>query len=150
MSAPLFTVTDATSAVLSSVSYSNVNAGSVGGAVPLLFWNNKGGTQVLSDAVQCQLTTKTFNGLDTGDTVANGQEIVTNLILQGKCISQGDSAFTAIGGSNSTMPIGNASVGTISGAIGGTYANVSTQIVAPGTVTAGTAQFLNRLLYLYS
>jgi len=149
MPSPLFTVTDASSATITSVSYNNVNAGSTGGIVPLLFWNNKGGTSIISDAVQVSVTTKTFNGLDTGDTVANGQEIVTNLIFNIECTSQGDTVYTAVGGPT-TAPIGNAAPGTISGAVGGTYAFVNTKIVAPNTVTAGPAQFLIRLNYLYS
>lgn len=150
MPAPLFTVTDMSSATINSVSYSNVDAGSASSVVSLLFWNNKGGSNALSDAVQVTVTTKTFNGLDTGDTVTNGQEIVTNTMFQEQCTSQSDATYTAVGGPT-TAPISDgSSAGTISGTVGGSAAIVNTKIVAINNVTAGPAQFLIRLNYLYS
>jgi hypothetical protein len=151
MPSPLFTVTDASSATITSVSYNNVNAGSSGSVVPLLFWNNKGGSSAVSDAVQVNITTVTFNGLTTGDTVANGQEIVTDTMFTVECTSQGDTVYTPVGGAT-TAPIANTTgnPGTIQGTAGGTFAYVNTQIVATSNVTAGPAQFLIRLGYLYS
>jgi len=151
MSAPLFTVTDASSATINSISYQNVNAGSSGSVVPLLFWNNYNGSSVLPDAVQVSITAKTFSGLDSGDTVANGQEVVTDTMLNIKCTTQGDSGYTAVGGPT-TAPIGDgtAGPGTISGKVGGSYAYVDTYIAAPNGVSAGPAAFLVLLNYLYS
>ena len=149
MSAPIFTVTDATSATLSSISYSNVNAGATSSNQPLLFWNNQGGSGTVSDATSVTITTKTFNGLDTGDTIANGQQVVTNTMLYVQCTSQGDSTYTPVGGPT-TAPIGNSTPGTIQGNVGGTFAFVNTFIAAPSTVTAGPASFLIRVNYLYT
>ena len=154
MPAPLFTVTDASSATISSISYSNVNASSSGAVTPLLFWNNMGGTSAVSDAVQVSITTMTFSGYDgvtNIDTVANGQEVVTQTVLTVECTSQGDTAYTPVGG-QTTWAIGDGSQGSgvISGYPGGTFAYVNTVIVAPSGITAGPAQFLIRLNYLYS
>jgi len=149
MPAPLITLTDASSGTIVSLSYNNVDAGSNSGIQTILVWNNFGGSQVVSDAVQASITSKTFNGLDTGDTVTNGQEIVTYTMLNVQCTSQGDSGFTAVGGPT-TAPIGNSTVGTIQGSVGGTAAVLNTKIVAVTNVTAGPAQFLLRFNYLYS
>lgn len=149
MPSPLITVTDAGSATISSLSYNNVDSGSNSGIITVLVWNNKGGSQVISDAVQATITTKTFNGQDTGDTVQNGQEIVTYTMLNTQCTSQGDVSYTPVGGPI-TAPIGNVTTGTIQGTVGGTAARVNTKIIAVSNVTAGPAQFLLRLNYLYS
>ena len=152
MPSPLFTVTDASSATMNQISYSNVNAGSSGAVVPLLFWNNLGGTTTLPDAVQVSITTKTFNGYyGAPDNATNGLEIVTQTILTVQCTSQDDPTYTPIGGPV-TWPIsdGSEGQGIISGAIGGTFAYVNTQIVAPPGVSAGPAAFLIRLGYMYS
>ena len=145
---PNFTVTDTTSATISSISYSNVNAGSTSVNNPLLFWNNQGGSTALSDATNVTITTKTYNGLDTGDTVANGQEVVSDTMLYIQCASQGDTSYTPVGGPT-TAPIGDSAIGIIQGVVGGSYALVNTFISAPANVTAGPAQFLIRLSYLY-
>ncbi len=152
---PVFTVTDASSSTISSISYQNVNAGTIGNVVPLLFWNNMGGTSVVPDAVQVTITTMTFTGQATGDTVANGQEVVTDKVLEVQCTSQDPTnpfpSFTPIGGTT-TAPIGDGSegVGTISGAIGGTFAYVNTHINAPSGISAGPAAFMIRCSFLYS
>jgi hypothetical protein len=151
MAAPVITFTDSTSATLASLSFGNVDAGSTSAPVQVIIWNNKGGGSTLSDAVSVTLTTKTFNGLDTGDTVPNGQQVVTNLAVAEKCTSVLASSYTAIGGPT-TAPIGSAlgGNGTIKGVIGGDAAYVSLTITAPSNVTAGPAQFLLRVNYLYS
>ena len=155
MAVPIFTVTDASSATISVISYSNVNAGAIGSPVPLLFWNNKGGSSAVPDAVQVSITTMTSNGWATGDSVANGQEVVTDLILEVQCTSQAASgtipSYVPVGGAT-TAPIGDGSqgVGVISGYAGGTFAYVNTHINAPNGVSAGPAAFLLRLNYLYS
>ena len=156
MPAPTFTVTDASSATINSISYSNVNASTSGAVTPLLFWNNKSGLSAVSDAVQVTITTMTFLGYDgvtNIDTIQNGQEVVSQNVLTVECTSNvpPDPVYTPIGGTT-TWAIGDGSQGTgiISGYTGGTYAYVNTVIVAPPGITAGPAQFLVRLNYLYS
>lgn len=149
MAAPLITITNSSSATMSVISYGNVDAASSSGVQQILVWNNMGGSQQLSDAISCTITTKTFNKLDTGDTAPNGQEVVTDLMFHVECVSQGDSGYTAVGGPT-TAPIGNSSVGTIQGTIGGTCAVVNTQIVAPSNVSAGQSQYYTRVSFLYS
>ena len=151
MSAPNFSYTDATSATLASLSFGSVAAGSTSAATTFLIWNNKGGGSAVSDATSCQLTTMTWTGLTTGDTVQNGQEVVSYTTMKIQCISQGDSGYTAIGGTT-TAPVGSAlgGVGTIKGLSNGDYAVVQATQSPPTNVTAGTAQFLIRIQYVYT
>jgi len=155
MSAPIITFTDATSATLASQSFGNCNAGSTTSPITVYIWNNKGGSTVVSDTAQTTLTTVTFNGLLTGDTVPNGQEVVNYSMLGVKCTSQGDTSFTQVGapsGTAVTAPIGGVAGGTgvIKGNINGDAAICQLQLVVPNNVTPGAAQWLGRVAYLYS
>jgi len=116
-----------------------------------MIFNNKNGGTTVSDATQCQITTKTWTGLDSGDTVPNGQEVVSYETLQVKCTSQGDSGYTPVGG-EITHAVGSAAggTGTIKGFIGGDAAIVLMTQNPPLNITAGTAQYLIRILYVYS
>jgi hypothetical protein len=87
MSAPVISFTDGSGANLASLAFGNVDAGSTTAAVAIRVYNNKGGGTAVSDTSQTTVTTKTFNGNDVGDTVANGQEVVTDLILGVLCTS---------------------------------------------------------------
>ena len=151
MAAPVISLTNAASAVITSLSYGNVDAGSVSVPQTVLVYNNFGGTNTISSAVNMTITTKTYNGQNTNDTIANGQEVVTNLSFAVKCISQGDTTYNAIGGST-TAPIGSfaGGVGVIKGVIGGDAAVCLLTLQAPSNVTAGAVSFLLRCNYLYS
>lgn len=264
MSAPVISFTDGSGSNLSSLSFGNCNAGSTTPAVTIRVYNNNGGGTAVSDTAQTTITTKTFNGLDTGDSVPNGQEVVTNKMLGVLCTSlqagisspaaptlttsttggtlaaatnynyritavnaygetlpspeasanvtttgttssitiswaavpgaasyniygrtaggelkivnvtttsytdtgavtpsgalptsnttAGPSTYTQVGGSANTCPIGsiNGGQGVIKGTAGGDYTALSLQLVVPSNVTAGAAQWLGRVSYLYS
>lgn len=152
MPAPVITFTDASSGNLASLSFGNVDAGSTTTPVTLLVWNNKGGGTIVSDTASTTMTTKTFTGLDVGDSPANGQEVVTSTMLGVKCTSAGDSAFAQVGGSSITHSIGTAAggAGVIKGVVGGDAAVCVLQLVVPSNVTPGAAQWLGRISYLYS
>ena len=150
MPSPVFTLTNSASSVISSLSYGNIDAGSASAPTQVYFWNNFGGSTAISDAINVTLTTKTYNGLDSGDTVQNGQEVVTGLSFAEQCISQGDVGYTSIGGPT-TAGIGSAAggEGTIQGVTGGDAAIVNLTLSAPANVTPGQVQFLMRLNYSY-
>lgn len=152
MAAPVLTFTDASSATLASFSFGSADAGSTTSAKVLYVWNNKGGGTLVSDTAQTTFTTKTFTGLDTGDTVPNGQEVVTNSILGVQCTSQGDVGYTQVSGSTTTAPIGSAAggVGIIKGNVNGDASILNLRLTVPPTVTPGAAQWLGRVAYLYS
>lgn len=151
MSAPVITFTDSTSATLATLAFGNVDAGSTSSPISILIWNNKGGGSSVSNATSVTLTTKTFNGLDTGDTVPNGQQVVTNLAVAEECTSIGQGSYTNIGG-ETTAAIGSAAgtSGTILGTSGGDAAFVNLTITAASNITAGPVQFLLRVNYLYT
>lgn len=152
-SAPVITFTDALSSNISSYNFGNAASGSSSTPVTLYVWNNKGGGTVVSNATSVTLSTVTLNGQTTGgtDTVANGQQVVNDLILALKCTSQGDSAFTAVGGTTSA-PIGSSAGGSgvILGSVGGDAAVVEFELQVPSSVTPGAAAWLARVSYLYS
>lgn len=151
MSAPVITFTDSSSATLSSLSFGNVNAGTTSSPVSILIWNNKAGGSVVSNTTSTTITTVTFNGLNTGDTVQNGQEVVSYLVLAEQCTSQGDSGYTQVGGTT-TAPIGSAAGGTgvIDGTVGGDAAYLNLESIVPNNITPGAVQFLIRTSYLYT
>lgn len=87
MSAPVISFTDGSGSSLASLSFGNCNAGSTTAPVTIRVYNNNGGGTAVSDTAQTTITTKTFNGLDTGDTNANGQQVVSSLMLGVLCTS---------------------------------------------------------------
>lgn len=150
MASPNITMTDINSAALPSLQFGNVDANSTSDVQTVYIWNNQGGSQALSDATSTTITTKTRLGLDIGDTIANGQEVVTNLYLQKKCTSLSEGSFTPTGGPT-TASIGSSVGGTgvISGSINGDNAIVALRIAAPSNVTQGPVQFIIRVNYFY-
>lgn len=150
MARPVVTFTNTSSATITSLNFGNVDASGQSSVVPIMVWNNKSGGSTLSNMTSVTITTKTFNGLNTGDTIPNGQGVVTGLYMTEECISQGDSSYTAIGGTT-TAPIGSAAggTGTINGTIGGDAAVVNLILTAPSNVVAGAVNFLLRVTYLY-
>lgn len=152
MSAPVISFTDGSGSNLASLSFGNCDAGSTTASVNIRVYNNNGGGTAVSDTAQTTITTKTFNGNDTGDSPANGQEVVTNTMLGVQCTSLSDASFTQVGGSASTHAIGSAAGGSgvIKGTVGGDYAALTLRLVVPANVTAGAAQWLGRVSYLYS
>jgi hypothetical protein len=151
MPSPNITFTNTASSFISTLSFGNVDASSTSAVNSILVWNNYAGTNTLSSATNLTITTLTYNQLSSGDTIANGQEVVNNRAVAIQCTSQGDTGYTAIGGST-TAPIGSAAggVGTILGSIGGDFAVVNLTITAASNITAGPVQFLLRVNYVYS
>lgn len=155
MAAPIVSWYDQANAnQLSSWTIGTVDAGTTSTDLPILVWNNRSGASAVSDMTSCTITTKDSNGGDTG-------EVVTNTWIQCKSISNGDTTFTPIGGSNNTKAIKasgtGVSAGVISGAVNdGTYNNAKNNFselvlhaTVPLTASAGTQNFFVRVAYQY-
>lgn len=106
MANPVIEIYDSTDTnKITSVPFGAVGPGETSDEVTVHVWNNKGGAGAVNDATSCAIAIKTYNLLNTGDTDANGQDLVTNKYIQAKCSSYGHTEFTAIGGTT-TLPIG--------------------------------------------
>lgn len=82
----------------------SVGAGEMGSVIQLNVWNNKGGSSDVADMTDVKVTTVTNNGYYTGDTVANGKEVVENQYIMAREKEVGE--FSSIGGST-VKDIGN-------------------------------------------
>ncbi|CAM6032153.1 unnamed protein product [Sphagnum compactum] len=71
-SSPVLTLTDSNNTVLSTLNFGVVDAGNYTGGVRVRVYNNLANAAGISDALNPTITTKTYNGLDSGDSVANG------------------------------------------------------------------------------
>ena len=98
MSLPQFSLTDSNNVPITELSFGIIDAGNQSAGIPIRIWNNYAGAVGVSDALNVVLTTKTYNDLDSGDSVQNGNEIVVNQMVQGQCTSAGQTNYTAIGG----------------------------------------------------
>ena len=129
---------------LSSVSFGTVDKGSTSEEITIRIWNNYGGASPVSDAENCSLVVKTFTGVDEGDEVHNGQEIVSEKMVQAKCTSRGDTEFIAIGGAT-TLPVGYTTGSRVlKGAISDPNEQVSTvvlKMVVPADASASSINF---------
>lgn len=129
-----------------------VDAGTASADFHVLVWNNRGGSTAVSDMTNCKVTTKDTAGTDTG-------ELVTNTWIQAKVLSQNETTYTAIGGTNShdvkaggTAPAntvsGGANDGTVSNAAIN-FADLVLRAFPPANATAGHVDFLTRISYSY-
>lgn len=148
MANPIITITDSTSATLSALSFGIVDIDAVSDEETIWIWNNKGGIATVSDAISATVTTKTYNGLNVGDTIPNGQEVITNRMLEACVTSLGESDFTAIGGSTVHF-IGDAVTGVLYGDIGGSKSVVKLRLNVPASTTPGEVGFYLRINYLF-
>jgi hypothetical protein len=154
MAAPILTLTDSTNTPLQVLNFGVVDAGNQTGGVPIRIWNNFSVAQGIADAQNPQITTKTYNGLDSGDSVQNGNEVVVNQMIGAQCTSAGQTAYTQIGGPNtlgiadSPPPAGQSYTPVISGS--GGFAALLVRATVPASATAGNISFLLRVLYQYS
>ena len=96
-----FTESDNTTAIDDNTHPDNIGqlqAGSQSSEKEVHIWNNKAGSSNVSTAENVRVTTVTLSGYDSGDTVANGKEIVENKMVKIKSLTNGDAEFTAVGG----------------------------------------------------
>jgi hypothetical protein len=154
MAAPILTLTDSNNTPLQVLNFGVVDAGNQTAGIPVHFWNNFSAAEGVSDALNPQITTKTYNGLDSGDSVFNGNEVVVNQMISAQCVSAGQTQYTSIGGPNvlgiadSPPPAGQSYTPIISGE--GSYASCLLRASVPSSATAGSISFLLRITYQYS
>ena len=154
MSQPILTLTDINNNTLPVAQFGVIDAGAQSGAFPIRIWNNINNAAGISDAINPSLTTKTYNGLDSGDSVQNGVQVVQNQFIQVQCTSSGETQYTPIGGpaghliSDSPPAAGNPTPPpTIHS---GNYAQCLLRAVVPTSATSGNINFLLRLFFSYS
>jgi hypothetical protein len=157
MPAPVLTLTDDNNNPLSVINFGVVDAGNQTGGTIIRIWNNQANVSNISDAINPQLTTKTYNGLDSGDSIQNGQEVVTNQMIGAQCLSSGQTSYLSIGGQNSlaisNLPsTGNGSLVIPATSTAGSpqYSRVQLRAVVPPSATPGNINFLLRVTYQYS
>lgn len=98
-------------------------------------WNNKDGTEDVSTAENVRITTVTYTGLESGDTVANGKEVVERKMVKVREISE--TIFTAIGGAvTKSLPNIRGDLLSTPGKPTGTAGHESGGKVRPGTYYA--------------
>lgn len=130
-----------------------VDAGSVSPDITFLIWNNRGGTEDVSDMTNCTITTKDSAGGNTG-------ELVEGKWIEVKVDTMSEVTFTPIGGTvtKSIKAANPAPAGTIKGtANDGTktnspqnFAQVTLHANVPAIATAGNVDFLLRVAYQYT
>lgn len=80
------------------VDFGNVDPGDTSDPVELHLWNNKGGSSAVADMEYVRIGSVTKNGYTSGDTIANGKEVVEGLYTQVESITNEETSYTAIGG----------------------------------------------------
>ncbi len=101
MAEPLVSFLDENDVELNDYNPNNlgiINAGSASEERMIKIVNNKDGDSEVSTMENVNITTVTKNGLNSGDGVENGQEAVEGKWMNIKSITDGDEAFTPIGG----------------------------------------------------
>jgi len=151
MQKPVFTLTDTQNNAIPVMNLGVVDAGNQTGGFAIRVWNNQAINANIADANNTTLTTKTLNGFDNGDSVPNGEEVVSLNMIRLQCRSTGETAYTPIGGA-ATHPIGSqpvANQGTTS-IPSGAYAEMLLQAAVPQTATPGSINFIIRVNYQYA
>lgn len=103
MAAPVITFTasdDATGidATTNPDAIGTLQAGAASATKEIHIWNNKAGISNVSTAGNVKITTVTKTGLDSGDTIANGKEVVEQKMIKVKSLTNEDTVYTAVGG----------------------------------------------------
>lgn len=154
MSLPQLTLTDTNNIVLSALDFGVIDAGSQSAGIPVRIWNNYAGAAGVSDAVNPTVTAVTYNSLDSGDSITNGNEIVLNRFVQAQCISAGQTNYTAIGGaavlSISDGPPGTGSPPPPPTIHAGSFANMLFSINVPPSASPANITFILTFNYQYS
>jgi len=153
-SSPVLTLTDTNNTVLSTLNFGVIDAGNVTGGVRVRIYNNLANATGIADALNPTITTKTYNGLDSGDSVSNGNEVVVNQMIQVQCTSAGQTTYYAIGGPNvqsiSDSPPQSGNSPPPPTIHSNNYAECLLQAQVPASATAGNISFLLRCSFQYN
>ena len=153
MTGPIFTLTDSANSPLQVLSFGVVDAGNSTAGIPVRIWNNFAQAANVADAINTSITTKTYQGFDSGDSIQNGNEIVVNKMIQVECTSYGSAAYSAIGGPEDAIISDSPPAGgntppppTIHSA---QYAACLLRANVPASASDGNINFLIRVIYQY-
>lgn len=153
-SAPVLTLTDSNNTPTPLFNFGIVDAGNETGGFSIRLWNNQANASGISDAINPSITTKTYNGYDSGDSVPNGEELVVNQYIQVQNISAGQTTYSAIGGPN-TLSIsdsapqpGNSPPPPVIHS--NNFAACLVRASIPSSATAGNISFLIRVAFQYN
>lgn len=151
MQAPIFTLTDTQNNAIPVMNFGVVDAGNQTGGFAVRVWNNQSQADNIADATNTTITTKTLNGFDTGDSVQNGEEIVTYTMIEIQCSSTGETSYSPIGGPQ-THPVGYQppASGQQASIPSKQYAQMLLSANIPQTATPGNINFLLRAQYQYA
>ena len=154
MNSPILTLCDSNNTILNTLNFGVVDAGNVTGGVRVRIFNNLANAANIADAINPTITTKTYNGNDNGDSVANGNEIVVNQMIQIQCTSSGQTAYASIGGPNvqsiSDSPPQSGNTPPPPTIHSGNYADCLLRAQIPPSATAGNISFILRCSFQYS
>jgi len=154
MNSPVLTLCDTNNTVLNTLNFGVVDAGNLTGGVRVRIFNNLANASNISDAINPTITTKTYNGEDSGDSIANGNEVVVNQMIQVQCTSSGQTTYYSIGGPNvqfiadSPPQSGNQPPPPIIHS--NNYAECLLRAQVPPAATAGNISFLIRVAFQYN
>jgi len=153
-SSPVLTITDINNTVLPTLNFGVVDAGNETGGVRVRVFNNLANAAGISDALNPTITTKTYNGEDSGDSVANGNEVVVNQMIQVQCTSSGQTSYFSIGGPNvqsiSDSPPLSGNTPPPPTIHSNNYAECLLRAQVPASATAGNISFLIRVAFQYN
>lgn len=129
-----------------SQEYGTVDAGNASPTLTFDIWNAQGvgGT---STATNVSITAKTVNGLDTGDEVFNGQEIVSGLWLQVAEVN--DNGIASEAPYSTEDGVGGATAKALHDLEPDSFIRVSTKLDIPASATAGPTNFQIVVSYQY-
>jgi hypothetical protein len=153
-SAPVLTLTDPNNTVLPTLNFGVVDAGNTTGGIRIRIFNNLANAAGIADAINPTITTKTYNGEDSGDSVANGNEVVINQMIQVQCTSAGETSYYTIGGANihsiSDSPPQSGNVPPPPTIHSNNYAECLVRAQVPPAATAANVSFLIRCAFQYN
>ena len=153
MAQPILTLSDSNNSTLPLFNMGVVDAGNQTLGFSVRIWNNQAGANNISDAINPTITTKTYNGYDSGDSVQDGEELVVNQYIQVQNISAGQTSYSAIGGPNvlsisdSAPQPGNSPPPPVIHS--NSFAACLIRCAVPASATAGNISFLFRVAYQY-
>ena len=154
MASPVLTLTDTNNISISTLNFGVVDAGNLTGGIVIRIHNNISNAAGISDALNPTITTKTYNGFDSGDSIANGEEVVVNQMIQVQCTSAGQTTYSAIGGPNvqtiADAPPQSGNTPPPPTIHSNSYAQCLIRAQVPSAATAGNISFLLRVAFQFN
>lgn len=151
MAAPVISFKDENDNDLSGVNWAYITQGSVSNAETIRIYNNFDNNMNIADAENTFIRIASANDLLSGDTNANGQEVISENLVEIKCIEYGDIDYFSVG-ANKTKAIGyTKNTDSLLAKSGSNVCNVLARIYLPYNLSStGNVNFKIRVGYNYS